>query len=62
MDYADLVIIDLAKMSTPEGVAELAKQARDAMRDVGFFYVINHGLALDQVSLLIASSPSARST
>ena len=49
MDYADLVVIDLSKMSTPEGVAELTTQARDAMRDVGFFYVINHGLTLDQV-------------
>jgi len=48
LDYADLTIIDLAKASTPEGRAELAAQARDAMREQGFFYVINHGYSQQQ--------------
>ncbi|THH32867.1 hypothetical protein EUX98_g1352 [Antrodiella citrinella] len=43
LDYAELAIIDLAKLSTPSGKAELAAQVRDAMRQQGFFYVINHG-------------------
>jgi len=42
-------VIDLAKAKTPEGKAELAIKARDAMHRQGFFYVINHGLEKDQV-------------
>ena len=53
MDYADLAIIDLAKATTPGGRAELAASARDAMRDIGFFYVINHGLPFPEVSHLL---------
>ena len=49
MEYADLAVIDLADMSTPEGRLKLVETARNAMRDVGFFYVINHGLSLEQV-------------
>ncbi|EMD36734.1 hypothetical protein CERSUDRAFT_50949 [Gelatoporia subvermispora B] len=44
LDYADLTIIDLSKAKTAEGRAELAVQARDAMTNQGFFYVVNHGL------------------
>lgn len=49
VDYADLPIIDLAKTATPEDRLTLAQQARDAMSNHGFFYVINHGLTLAQV-------------
>ncbi|THG99700.1 hypothetical protein EW026_g2693 [Hermanssonia centrifuga] len=45
LDYADLAVIDLSKAQTPQGRAELAIKARNAMRDVGFFYAINHGLS-----------------
>ncbi|KAI0689338.1 Clavaminate synthase-like protein [Cytidiella melzeri] len=45
LDYADLAMVDLAKTSTPEGRVQLATIARDALRDIGFFYVINHGLS-----------------
>ncbi|KAF7793433.1 hypothetical protein EIP86_004545 [Pleurotus ostreatoroseus] len=48
LDYADLAVIDLSKMNTPEGLAETVKQARDAMRDIGFFYVINHGISKEK--------------
>ena len=51
MEYADLSIIDLSKGSTPEGRAELSIAARNAMRDVGFFYVINHGYTQEQVNI-----------
>lgn len=49
VDYADLAIIDLAEMATPAGKAALAIQVRDAMREQGFFYVINHGHNAEQV-------------
>ena len=52
MDYADLAVIDMSKMNTPEGLAETVKQARDAMRDIGFFYVINHGISQEKVGRL----------
>ncbi|OCH85893.1 Clavaminate synthase-like protein [Obba rivulosa] len=44
LEYADLVVIDLAKAKSPEGRAELAVQVHDAMITQGFFYVVNHGL------------------
>lgn len=50
VEYADLAVIDLSKFATPEGRAELATLARDAIRNQGFFYAINHGLTPEQVS------------
>ncbi|KAG6826197.1 hypothetical protein H0H92_000759 [Tricholoma furcatifolium] len=59
LDFADLAIIDLAKYGTPEGNVELVQQVRDAMKTVGFFYVINHGYTLEQTrrTLDIAEIP-----
>lgn len=51
VEYADLAVLDLAKASTPEGTAELAATARDALRHIGFFYVVNHGKPEPEVSL-----------
>lgn len=56
VDYADLAVIDLAKLSTPEGKVKLAAEVRDAMRLHGFFYVINHGYTPEQVSNLLHAS------
>lgn len=49
MEYADLPIIDFAKLATPGGSAELAKEVHDAMTTSGFLYVINHGHTQAQV-------------
>lgn len=43
LDFADLVVIDLARANTPEGRAELVPQLRDGFRTHGFVYAINHG-------------------
>lgn len=43
LDYADLPVIDLSTAATAEGLKEQATVARDAMRNKGFFYAINHG-------------------
>ncbi|KAF7439776.1 hypothetical protein PC9H_000112 [Pleurotus ostreatus] len=43
LEYADLAIIDLSKATTPEGRAELSRQVCEALTEVGFFYIINHG-------------------
>ncbi|KAJ3537947.1 hypothetical protein NM688_g6592 [Phlebia brevispora] len=48
VDWADLAVIDLSKAKDEEGVKALAAQARDAMREQGFFYVINHGYTSPQ--------------
>ncbi|KAG5642907.1 hypothetical protein DXG03_001914 [Asterophora parasitica] len=50
LEYADLAIIDLKKYKTPEGRAELVREVHDAMRTVGFFYVINHGYTKEQTA------------
>ena len=55
VDYCELNVIDLNKLSTPEGKAEMAALARDAMRDVGFFYLVNHGLTRAEVMHSIAA-------
>ncbi|TFY80315.1 hypothetical protein EWM64_g3696 [Hericium alpestre] len=59
IDWADLAIIDFSKAKTPEGLAEQAIVARDAMHKQGFFYVINHGLDQAQVDRMfdIATVP-----
>lgn len=51
VDYADLAIIDLSKARTPDGRAELAREARDAMTSKGFFYVVGHGYTEEEVSI-----------
>ncbi|KAF5384234.1 hypothetical protein D9615_003474 [Tricholomella constricta] len=43
LEFADLVVIDLQQCATQEGRDKLARQVRDAMSSVGFFYVVNHG-------------------
>ncbi|KAI0819372.1 hypothetical protein BC628DRAFT_1476307 [Trametes gibbosa] len=43
LEWADIPIIDISKAATSEGRAELAPRARDAMRNQGFLYIINHG-------------------
>ncbi|KAH8080735.1 Clavaminate synthase-like protein [Cristinia sonorae] len=48
LDYVDLAIIDLSKLSSGSGKLELAGNVRDAMRAQGFLYVINHGLTLQE--------------
>ncbi|KAL0946014.1 hypothetical protein HGRIS_012291 [Hohenbuehelia grisea] len=49
LEFADLAIIDLAKLTTPEGRASLINEVRDAMATAGFFYAINHGYSQAQV-------------
>lgn len=49
VEWANIPIIDISKASTPEGRAELAPRARDAMRTQGFLYIINHGYTQTQV-------------
>ncbi|KIY73903.1 Clavaminate synthase-like protein [Cylindrobasidium torrendii FP15055 ss-10] len=48
LEYADLAIVDLSKIETESGRAELTEQVRRAMREVGFFYVVNHGYTAEQ--------------
>jgi isopenicillin N synthase-like dioxygenase len=50
VDYADLAILDFSKAVTPEGRAELAATARDALHNIGFFCIVNHGMLQTEVS------------
>jgi len=62
LEYADLAVIDLSKFGTPEGKAKLAEEVRAAMKDKGFFKVINHGLSQEQTDRMfdIANVPMAQ--
>ncbi|EPS37614.1 hypothetical protein H072_8640 [Dactylellina haptotyla CBS 200.50] len=48
--YADLVTIDLSEYDTPGGPQRLAAQLKDAVHEVGFFYIKNFGLSQEQVN------------
>ncbi|KAI0703881.1 Clavaminate synthase-like protein [Cerioporus squamosus] len=48
LEWADLAVVDMSKMNTPEGRAELVTVVRDAMHTNGFIYVVNHGLSQAQ--------------
>ncbi|KAL7417258.1 hypothetical protein BDY24DRAFT_412007 [Mrakia frigida] len=47
--YADLVNIDLSKFDEPGGKEELARQLKDGVHSVGFFYVTNFGISQERV-------------
>ncbi|KAI6265153.1 hypothetical protein MCOR07_001795 [Pyricularia oryzae] len=49
LDWAELVTLDLSQFDAPGGKEKLAVQLRDAVHQVGFFYVVNHGLGQDAV-------------
>jgi len=39
VDWADLVTLDLSKFDAPGGKEQLAAQLKDAVHNVGFFYI-----------------------
>jgi len=45
LDWADLVTLDLSKFDQPNGKQELAKQLKDAVHNIGFFYITGFGYA-----------------
>ncbi|KAF7591708.1 hypothetical protein BBP40_001221 [Aspergillus hancockii] len=49
LKYADLVTIDLSEFDHPGGKEKLAAQLKDAVHEVGFFYVTNFGLTQEQI-------------
>lgn len=49
MDWADLVTLDLAKFDEPDGKEFLARQLFEALQTIGFFYIVNFGLAQEEV-------------
>jgi hypothetical protein len=50
LDYANLPTIDFALFKKgEEGRKELAKTLNYAMREHGFFYVINHGISEEEI-------------
>lgn len=57
LEWADLPTVDLSLACTPEGMDQLAKVVKTAMRVHGFLYVINHGLTPEQVCRLNPDKP-----
>lgn len=47
--WADLVTLDLAKFDESGGKEALAQQLFDALKTIGFFYIVNFGLAQEEV-------------
>jgi isopenicillin N synthase-like dioxygenase len=49
VEWADLVTLDLSQFDVPGGKAKLAAQLDKAIQEIGFFYIANVGLTLEQV-------------
>lgn len=49
LDWADLVTLDLSKFDQPDGKQQLAAQLKDAVHNIGFFYITNFGLTQHEV-------------
>lgn len=49
VDWADLVTLDLDKFDEPGGKQALAQQLFEALQTIGFFYIVNFGLAQEEV-------------
>ncbi|RDB17174.1 hypothetical protein Hypma_001823 [Hypsizygus marmoreus] len=62
LEYADLIVIDFEECATVDGRVRLSRRVRDAMSNVGFFYVINHGYSQDQTDRIfdVADIPFTR--
>lgn len=41
LDWADLVTLDLSKFDQPGGKQHLAQQLKNAVNEIGFFYITN---------------------
>lgn len=49
LDYAPLSVVDLSKWDRPNGKEELVNDLRVAIQDVGFLFVVGHGIEDDEV-------------
>jgi isopenicillin N synthase-like dioxygenase len=49
VEWADLVTLDLSTFDTPGGKEKLAAQLKDAVHNVGFFYITGFGLSQEEV-------------
>ncbi|KAK0629504.1 hypothetical protein B0T17DRAFT_486432 [Bombardia bombarda] len=49
LEWADLVTLDLSKFDQPGGKEALARQLFDAIRSIGFFYIVNFGLSQEEI-------------
>ncbi|KAJ5347978.1 non-heme dioxygenase in morphine synthesis N-terminal [Penicillium brevicompactum] len=58
LDWADLRTLDLSKFDQPGGRQKLAEEFTQAIEDVGFFYVKNHGLTKDDIDTQFALAQS----
>ncbi|KAL5343254.1 putative 1-aminocyclopropane-1-carboxylate oxidase [Aspergillus crustosus] len=61
LEWADLRTLDLSKFDQPGGKRELAAELRQAIEDVGFFYLENYGLTNEEVDSQFALAKSVLS-
>ncbi|KIJ53705.1 hypothetical protein M422DRAFT_64637 [Sphaerobolus stellatus SS14] len=54
LDWADLPIIDVSQAVTEEGRLKLGEQVQDALINVGFFYVVNHGYTEEETAKMFS--------
>lgn len=50
--------IDLSQVHTPEGKAEVVDQLKYAATDIGFFYLVGHGIPLNEIQEMFSLSKS----
>ena len=49
LDWASLVTLDMSQFDAPGGKQSLASQLKDAVHNVGFFYIINFGVPQEEI-------------
>ena len=54
MSSAELPVLDLSKANDPEQKKELLEQLHDALFNIGFLYVKNHGVPSETISNLVS--------
>lgn len=58
VEWAELATLDLSKFDEPGGKQVLAKQLEEAIKTIGFFYIVNFGLSQDEVDRQFAIGKS----
>jgi isopenicillin N synthase-like dioxygenase len=58
MTSAGLPVLDLSKASDPRQRQELLEQLHDALFNIGFLYIKNHGVPSETISNLVSRLPA----
>jgi isopenicillin N synthase-like dioxygenase len=56
LDFDEIPVIDISRIHDRDGAAEITCAIDRACEDIGFFYIVGHGLNRHLISQLVAAS------